>query len=226
MKREKWHINKKGVPAICNAEPGNCPFGGNGEHYPTREIAQRKADKENRLKNRLLPETENDRLKLKTKGLLKEALTKNDLVYIEKRIESINNLYRKEPYSKKCRSVERLEGYKPNKKLSEHMLAERMKKDEKLKRAFGTGEMLGYYLVDHRVKDTRGKEKYKKQVFGVHSSGYVQCYDYENDGRLVTVFLPHVYRTETILLLANELPKQSMLRKINKNYNRKFKELR
>lgn len=41
----KYHINSKGVPAICKAEKGNCPFGGANDHYDSPEQAQAAADK-------------------------------------------------------------------------------------------------------------------------------------------------------------------------------------
>lgn len=37
----KWHINKKGLPSICKAEKGNCPFGRESEHYTTKEEAMK-----------------------------------------------------------------------------------------------------------------------------------------------------------------------------------------
>lgn len=43
----KFHINSKGVPAPCQAEKGNCPFGDVNSHYDTIEEAQEVADKIN-----------------------------------------------------------------------------------------------------------------------------------------------------------------------------------
>lgn len=43
----KFHINSKGVPALCYAQKGNCPFGGLDSHYDTLEKAQIIADKQN-----------------------------------------------------------------------------------------------------------------------------------------------------------------------------------
>lgn len=40
----KYHVNKNGVPAPCKAQKGNCPFGGEEKHFPTREKAQEYAD--------------------------------------------------------------------------------------------------------------------------------------------------------------------------------------
>lgn len=50
----KFHINKHGVPAICKATKGNCPLGGDGEHFATRAEAQSHADKVNQEKFSLL----------------------------------------------------------------------------------------------------------------------------------------------------------------------------
>lgn len=36
----KYHINSNGVPSICRAEKGNCPFGDEGTHFESRETAQ------------------------------------------------------------------------------------------------------------------------------------------------------------------------------------------
>lgn len=41
----KYHIKKDGTPGICRAKDGNCPFGNELEHFPTKEEAQNYADK-------------------------------------------------------------------------------------------------------------------------------------------------------------------------------------
>lgn len=43
----KFHINKHGVPAPCRAKPGNCPLGGEGEHFNSREEAEEFVKEEN-----------------------------------------------------------------------------------------------------------------------------------------------------------------------------------
>ena len=37
----KFHIGKNGKPTLCTAAPGNCPFGGEEQHYPNKEEAQK-----------------------------------------------------------------------------------------------------------------------------------------------------------------------------------------
>jgi uncharacterized protein YeeX (DUF496 family) len=41
----RYHINSQGVPAVCKARPGNCPFGGEESHYNSLEEAQVAANK-------------------------------------------------------------------------------------------------------------------------------------------------------------------------------------
>lgn len=35
----RYHINRKGDPGICSAQANNCPFGGENEHYDSKEAA-------------------------------------------------------------------------------------------------------------------------------------------------------------------------------------------
>lgn len=49
----KWHINKKGVPALCRAKKGNCPL---GEHYESKSIAEDAVESEMKEKYGILPQ--------------------------------------------------------------------------------------------------------------------------------------------------------------------------
>lgn len=51
----KFHINKHGVPAPCKATKGNCPLGGEGEHFNSEQEAQAFIDKTNEEKHGFLP---------------------------------------------------------------------------------------------------------------------------------------------------------------------------
>lgn len=51
----KFHINKRGVPAVCKATKGNCPLGGSDTHFETLGDAQAHADKVNEASHGLLP---------------------------------------------------------------------------------------------------------------------------------------------------------------------------
>jgi len=54
----KYHINKHGVPSVCRATKGNCPLGGEGEHFSTEEEAQKHADSLNEKEYEFLPTNE------------------------------------------------------------------------------------------------------------------------------------------------------------------------
>lgn len=43
----KYHINSKGVPSICRAKSGNCPFGGDDQHFSNANEAESFANKLN-----------------------------------------------------------------------------------------------------------------------------------------------------------------------------------
>lgn len=51
----RYHITKTGKPAICNAQPGNCPLGDDNGHFDTEKEAQDYIDKTNSNKYGILP---------------------------------------------------------------------------------------------------------------------------------------------------------------------------
>lgn len=55
---QKFHINKHGVPSPCRATKGNCPLGGEGEHFDSREGAQAYVDTKSEMKYGFLPQME------------------------------------------------------------------------------------------------------------------------------------------------------------------------
>ena len=48
----KFHVNSEGRVMPCNAQSGNCPFGGDDQHFDSFEEAQLAADKKNELLTR------------------------------------------------------------------------------------------------------------------------------------------------------------------------------
>lgn len=51
----KFHINKHGVPAPCKATKGNCPLGGETQHFDSYEKAQEYSDSQNAKEYGVLP---------------------------------------------------------------------------------------------------------------------------------------------------------------------------
>ena len=49
MAKGKFHVNDEGRVMPCNAQSGNCPFGGDDQHFDNFEEAQLAADKKNEL---------------------------------------------------------------------------------------------------------------------------------------------------------------------------------
>lgn len=64
----KFHINKHGVPAPCRAKSGNCPLGGDDQHFKTEQEAQDFADNQGEQKHGLLPGMNKDAEKYVEKG--------------------------------------------------------------------------------------------------------------------------------------------------------------
>lgn len=50
----RFHIGKSGKPATCNAKKGNCPLGGEGDHYPTKQQAQQAVEQKLSQQNNVL----------------------------------------------------------------------------------------------------------------------------------------------------------------------------
>lgn len=73
---KKYHINKKGVPSLCKATSGNCPFGDTSTHFSTKEEAQRYVEKEEEQKHGLLPGLTTDNRTEEEKKVAKELLNK------------------------------------------------------------------------------------------------------------------------------------------------------
>lgn len=40
----RYHVSEDGKVRKCNAQPGNCPIGGDDEHYPNKEAAEKAAE--------------------------------------------------------------------------------------------------------------------------------------------------------------------------------------
>lgn len=51
----KYHISKKGNPAICRAKEGNCPLGGTEVHFESKEDAKIYIEKRNEMNFGIVP---------------------------------------------------------------------------------------------------------------------------------------------------------------------------
>lgn len=86
----KFHINKHGVPAPCRATKGRCPLGGEGEHFESKEEAQRYQDGKNEAEFGLVPEITSEekikaeRVKSRKRDRLTNLLNDNGFHYYNK----------------------------------------------------------------------------------------------------------------------------------------------
>lgn len=95
----KFHINKKGVPAVCRAKKGNCPFGGENEHYNTKEEAEIAAQEKNSKENSLLPGIEESNQSEVYKNL-ESVVSQGNFKYVESQMtyhkaEDVYGAYKK-----------------------------------------------------------------------------------------------------------------------------------
>lgn len=81
----KFHINKHGVPAPCRAKKGNCPLGGDEQHFNTEKEAQDFADKQGEEKHGIIPTLKAEVLSVKDVEELYKSSNPDD------RIKAIEN---------------------------------------------------------------------------------------------------------------------------------------
>lgn len=95
----KFHINSKGVPAVCKAIKGNCPFGGESgteNHYDTEKEAQLAADALHEKQHGILPSEINFLKKIENLENLEKRYNE-----IEEKIRKASNQQEEE----KCRNM-------------------------------------------------------------------------------------------------------------------------
>lgn len=91
----KYHINKHGVPAVCTAQPGNCPRGGDESHFDSLDKAEASVNKSMTNQYGILSTIEANEIKdidgllhyVEEKEILDEVLSRLD----DEEIESISN---------------------------------------------------------------------------------------------------------------------------------------
>ena len=74
----KFHINKHGVPAPCKAKTGNCPLGGDEQHFNSQADAQTHVDKVNLDKYSMLPKVNKESIDSRYLSFYDEALKHKD----------------------------------------------------------------------------------------------------------------------------------------------------
>lgn len=211
----KYHINRKGVPAICKQTTGKCPFGDSNEHYSSESEAQLAADRINEEKFGLfVGQKEINEQDSKEQNIVKFAETTEDKLVIEKKLDRMRKEAGKNSensYILRMKRSEKLETYEPNGEVTFHYKEERAAREDLIKSQLGEGKPIGYYKVNHMVKDNF----YQDQVFEVLNNGQVRIYD-NNNGKLVTTFIPTRQRLEIVMLSAGDIPDELWIKDISK----------
>lgn len=234
----KFHINKNGIPSPCRAKPGNCPLGGNENHFTTKEEAQTYVDELHKKEFDILPIKNNNVIKRKTviteKTILTEKTTiieekiidnnvelyrkansQNDFDYIKARKDFLKNESDKKTYIERCKSCRKLRNYRSKSFGTKHFNEDRSDKAKELTKHFGEGNTIGHYEVNHLVGKI-AKNKYKKQIVELRDNGRIIIYD-KNSGKIVTTFMAHRSRVEAMMIMSNEIPNQDFLDNIAQN---------
>lgn len=214
----KYHISKQGIPAVCKAKKGNCPLGGEEQHFETKEDAQAYSDKKNQEKFAILPELKkntNNQAR-KSKPSFRIPRTAKDREYIENQKIVLKNESEEETYIERCRYSRVLKNYQPLKKSTYHHKEHRKRRVDGLKREFGEGNLIGYYEVCHKLEKTN---KYKKQVMELRDNGIMTVYDAKSK-KTVTTFIPHRARIEAMMIMAGQIPDNKFLGRAIENKKR------
>lgn len=209
---KKFHINRKGVPAVCFATKRPCPFGGEEKHYNSEREAQIAANKKNEEEFGTFHE-------LKKKEPVKKrpaptthrwAKSKEERKIVKDRIQALADKPGRN-YLDNCESSEKIRGYDKIKSTTKHYSEERVDRDNKIELNFGRGRLIGYYRVRHLILNWRTKKKEMGyQVVEIRDNGQTTFYD-DKTGVKVTTFIPNSERIEVFMLRAGEIPEESFL---------------
>lgn len=213
-----YHINGKGVPSVCQAKMGKCPYGNKSKHFDNKEDAQAEANRTNEKEHGLLPEMNTAKPKINhgNKQYIKAVSMREKNYVRERKYYLKNEVDGSDTYIERCKSCKRLENYKPEDVQTYHFKEERNYKEEGLEKVVGKGTLIGYYEVDHRVRSKDNRNGYRKQIVEIRDNGMMSLYD-RNTGKKITTFVGHRARIETMMILANEIPSPSLIEKFEKN---------
>lgn len=82
----KYHINSKGVAAKCSAQRGNCPFGGESQHYDNLDTAKKEAEKQLAISHAILES-------LSSAAPEKDEITNTNIPTEEDREQFVDNVF-------------------------------------------------------------------------------------------------------------------------------------
>lgn len=183
----RYHINKHGVLAVCKAELGNCPLGGNESHYANLEDAQEAATAKLESEHGLFKELKynyNESLKKKYPNLDDYQLEKVQEYYdkelaIQKEITNLVNSSSKymetDEYFERVQNVraEALKKYEIGREMNEALegqYGEEIKEDLSNKIKENIGESPNTRKGSYHASPKISEETFKEDVGEVFTS--------------------------------------------------------
>ncbi len=85
-----------------------------------------------------------------------------------------------------------------------------------LTKAFGEGNLIGYYKTCELVATVTGSTEQKNQIIELRDNGLLTVYDYKTH-RKITTFMAPSDRVEVTMLMAGQIPDNRMLKHIDIN---------
>lgn len=222
----KYHINSKGIPAICRATKGNCPFGDEDSHFYGFKAAQKAADEKNAKEFGIFKESleedyeYNEENQFYSSKYYRRAETEKEKEYIQKRLEEIKNKSPSNVLSSvdRCRSSEEIFVPKSDASISKHLEKERSDRMDKIIRIVGEGNIVAAFEIDHIVEQVGGKGEFKVQVAVIKSNGVMSILSKECDVE-ITSFIPKRNRVEVYFLRAGVIPEEDFMESSSINYH-------
>lgn len=202
---QRWHINKQGIPAVCQAKKQLCPLGGDNSHYDNKEQAQKAADEINFKKygvNGIPTEKTNEE---KTKNLPKN---KNKIPVDNKDRPG----YTEPTYQDKVESVKKGPELLNEDASGFHYSQERAPRIHAYDEAFGEGKPVATFLVKER-----GRQEVIHQVF---DNGRTKILAVNDPNKVITEYVPAKVRLEYYFKEANITPPDGLLETVRINHKK------
>lgn len=177
----RYHINKNGVPAACQAKKQLCPLGGEDKHFSTKEEAQAYADKLNESRFGMFGSTKPKQKQCKLDPK-KQPLNKKPHYEKRKRLamsqEEIRASKDSKSYFHKIRSISFYNEPIRKSESTYHFEVERGDRIQKITELIGEGTPIDCF----KLNDGRRRP----QIQEIYDNGKIVVYDIKTHKRITT----------------------------------------
>lgn len=211
----KYHIGKNGIPSVCHALSGHCPFGDESRHFSSIQEAQQFADKQNSVN--FIKNKSNSNL---SPEVVKKRLRKRKHKHTSRKILDSRHLDKDDFYNR----IETIQYYKSDdlnpKNQTYHFQHDRRHRREMIEKEVGKGKVINRFVI--RKKNSRLKE-----IHEIYDNGLDIIYG-ESNKLVLTEFILSVNRINSIydklgiktpkeLIDPKKVKSRSLRNKINKH---------